>query len=345
MHMKLNVARVRNLALPILLWLTWSAAQALGQSYQNQGQRACNTGRQNRVTMNEAVYQVVTDRIIALLEKGVIPWHQPWNCGEQAPQNLLSRKAYRGVNVFLLQSMHYASPFWLSYKQAQDLGGHVKRGEKGCPVIFWRWLDTKDKATGETQRVPLLRYYTVFHVSQCEGIPADKIPALKGSERQHSPLEQAEKIVAAMPKRPEIKQGLDRAFYSPAGDFVGIPSANQFKTGEDYYSVLFHELTHSTGHQSRLNRKGFAGTDGDWSAFGSTPYAREELVAEMGAAFLCGQVGIVERTIENSAAYVGSWLKRLKDDAKLVVQAAAQAQKAADWILAKQWQDEPSAES
>jgi antirestriction protein ArdC len=173
----------------------------------------------------------------------------------------------------------------------------------------------------------------VFNVSQCEGIPADKIPSVNRIGREHNSISQAEQIVSAMPKRPEIRHGGGRACYSPAFDRVDMPKAETFRSGEDFYSVLFHELTHSTGHQSRLNRKGVAGSDGEWSAFGSTPYAREELVAEMGAAFLSGHAGIVERTLDNSAAYVQSWLQRLKDDARLVVQAAAQAQKAADYIL------------
>lgn len=286
--------------------------------------------------MNDTVYQVITDRILALLEKNVVPWHQPWNCGEQAPQNLVSRKHYRGVNVFLLNSMHYSAPFWLTFKQAQEMGGNVKRGEKACPVVFWKWLDVQDEETGQ-KRIPLLRYYSVFNVAQCEGI---NVPSVGGTSREHSPVQAAETIVAAMPKRPEIKRGLDRAFYYPAGDFVGMPNPEQFKSAEDYYSVVFHELTHSTGHETRLNRKGVSGADGEWSSFGSTPYAREELVAEMGAAFLSGESGIVERTIDNSASYVASWLQRLKDDSKLVVVAAAQAQKAADWILARH-QSEP----
>jgi len=173
-----------------------------------------------------------------------------------------------------------------------------------------------------------------------ERIPADKIPAVIGNVRLHGPIQEAERIVAGMPKRPEVKSGLGRAFYSPSGDFVGMPSAEQFRTGEDFYSVLFHELTHSTGAKCRLNRKGVSGSDGEWSAFGSTPYAKEELVAEMGSAFLCGQVGIVERTLDNSAAYVASWLARLKDDRRLVVQAAAQAQKAADYILGRKFGEE-----
>lgn len=338
MHMKLNVARVRKLALPILIWLTWSAAQALGQSYQNQGQRAINTGRQNRVTMNIAPYQVVTDRIISLLEKGVVPWQQPWNSAEQAPKNIVSKKPYRGINVFLLSAMRYSLPFWLTYKQAADLGGHVRKGEKACPVVFWKWLDVE--RDGKAERVPMLRYYHVFNAAQCEGITVPELPQVS---REHSPIETAETIVAAMPKKPEIKHGMARAYYSPSGDFIGMPAPDQFKTGEEYYSTLFHELSHSTGHESRLNRKGVAGSEGNWSAYGSNSYGKEELCAEMGAAFLCGQVGIVERTIHNSAAYISSWLQQLKSDAKLVVLAAAQAQKASDWILGK-WQGEASGE-
>lgn len=280
---------------------------------------------------NSSVYDIISERIIALLEQGTIPWQKPWQGGEQAPQNLISHKPYRGVNVFLLNAMHYASPYWVTFRQAQELGGYVKRGEKACPVVFWKWLEVEKN--GQTERIPLLRYYSVFSVCQCDGIPSDKIPALSGGKREHNPISAAEGIVAAMPKRPEIRQGLNQAFYSPAGDFVGMPAAEQFKTGEDYYSVLFHELTHSTGHESRLNRKGVSGSEGKWSAFGSNPYAKEELVAEMGAAFLCAECGIVERTIDNSAAYVSSWLQRLKNDSKLVVQAAAQAQHAAEFIL------------
>lgn len=280
--------------------------------------------------MSESVYQVVTDRIISLLEKGTVPWHQPWHSSNQAPQNLVSRKPYRGINIFLLNALGYSSPYFLTFKQAQDLGGHVKRGEKGTPVVFWKWLDVEDEETHESKRVPFLKYYSVFNIAQCEGV---EVPVTILSPSTPSPIQAAEQIVASMPNRPEIRTGLNRAFYSPAGDFVGMPSVHQFPKDEEYFSTLFHELTHSTGHESRLNRKGVAGSEGNWSSFGSEPYSKEELVAEMGAVFLCGEAGIVDRTLDNSAAYISSWLQRLKNDSKLVVQAAAQGQRAADFIL------------
>jgi len=282
--------------------------------------------------MNTSVYQIITERIISLLEKNVIPWQVPWTINNQPVQNLITRKAYRGINVFLLSSLRYASPFFVSFKQTQDLGGNVKRGEKACPVIYFKSLEVQNKETGKKEHVPVLRYYSVFSVTQCENI---KIPVIDQPLREHSPIEAAEKIVSSMPKRPEIKDGMSQAYYSPASDLVAMPSANTFKASEDYYATLFHELTHSTGHESRLNRKGVAGSDGNWSAFGSNPYAREELIAEMGAAFLCGESGIVERTIANSSAYIASWVQKLREDSKILINASAQAQRAADWILGK----------
>lgn len=275
--------------------------------------------------MNESVYQVVTDRIVSLLERGVVPWQQPWDSATQAPMNLKSMKPYRGINVFLLGSLHYASPFFVSYKQAQDLGGNVKRGERGNPVIFWKWVEVDNRETGNKEQIPLLRYYSVFNAAaQCEGVP---VPVVVQPVREHSPVEEAEKIVAEMPKRPLIRYGLTQAFYAPAEDYVGMPAHGQFKTSEDFYSVLFHELCHSTGHPSRLNRKGAGGTEG---------YALEELCAEIGAAFLCANAGIAGRTLDNSAAYLRFWVQHLKDDSKLVVFAAGQAQKAVDFILNRQ---------
>lgn len=282
----------------------------------------------------EKIYEMVTDRIMTKLEAGVVPWHKPWAGGDM-PVNLVSKKQYRGVNVWLLSCMGFSSPYFVSYKQAQELGGTVKKGEKGCPVVFWKWLEKKDPDAREGEistkdrKIPLLRYYTVFNTDQCEGIDHAKIPTSDLPVREIEPIEECELMVAGMPKRPEITHTEQRAYYRPSTDTVNMPAQETFEGDEEYYSTLFHELTHSTGHESRLNRRG---SDTPRN-FGDREYSKEELVAEMGAAYLCGVAGIENKTIDNSAAYIASWMKALRDDKKMVVQAAGQAQKAADFIL------------
>ena len=281
--------------------------------------------------MKNKVYQIITDRIIGLLEQGTVPWQKPWSGNDQMPINLSSKKQYRGINVFLLAAMGYESPYWLTFLQAKKLGGTITKGEKACPVVFWKWLDPKDKQDGKglehDRRIPMLRYYSVFNVAQCEGID-DKVPLLELPEHDFNPIEDAEQIVSNMPNKPELTHKQARAFYRPSQDLVNMPRPQLFESDEEYYSTLFHELVHSTGHASRLNR-----FEKDQAvAFGSHTYSKEELVAEMGSAFLCNTCGIAERTLINSAAYIAGWLKRLKDDTTFVVRAAAQAQKAVDYI-------------
>ena len=277
----------------------------------------------NQRSKRGSIYEQITDRIIALLESGTVPWRKPWKAQTGLPRNLVSKKPYRGINVFLLHAMHYESPFWLTFKQAQELGGNVRKGEKACPVVFWKQLEVEDKKTGEPEKVPMLRFYYVFNASQCDGLknlPAPvEIPILST---------QPEAIVANMPQRPEIKHGMSKAFYSPSEDIVGMPDRARFDSEDGYFGTVYHELIHATGSKSRLNRPTLTESMG----FGSDPYCKEELIAEMGAAFLCGQAGIAN-TIENSAAYVKGWLEQLQNDRSLIVQAAAQAQKAADFIL------------
>ena len=275
------------------------------------------------------IYEIVTEQIIAQLEAGTVPWRKPWKAENGGnPANFISRKPYRGINWFLLGFAPYASPYWLTFKQATSLGGAVRKGEKGTPIVFWNWVDSKTekRADGTPKKIPFLKYFTVFNVEQCEGLTLDAAPAQAMPE--FNPIEAAEKIVAEMPKAPRINHGGGRAFYRPSDDSVTMPARESFDAEGNYYSVLFHELTHATGHESRLNRSGIT----ELAAFGDACYAKEELVAEMGAAFLSAASGI-NNTIETSAAYIAAWLKALKDDPKLVVQAAAQAQKAADFIL------------
>lgn len=279
-------------------------------------------------------YEVITNNIIEQLEKGTVPWHKPWNGAGNTPKSLATKKPYRGINVFILSMAGYMNPFWLTYRQAKALGGQVKKGEHGKQVVFWKLLRkvVEDEKTGERVKktIPLLRYYTVFNVEQCDGLDLSKVPDLAPVEDfEHNPIEAAESIVSNMPGRPPIRHKENSAFYSPAGDYVNMPKPERFKHTAEYYSTLFHELTHSTGHTSRCNRPGVTNP----TSFGSHQYSKEELCAEMGAAFLCGEAGIISDTFDNSAAYIKSWLSALKDDKKLVIHAAAQAQKAADYIL------------
>ena len=287
--------------------------------------------------MSSQIYQMITDRILELLENGVIPWRKPWKGGasEELPANLVSKKTYRGINIFLLSAMGFSSRYWLSYKQAQEKGGQVRKGEKGTPVIFWKTSEVDDKETGKKKQIPVLRYYTVFNLDQVDGIErpsGDEIP----ETFDFNPIEEAEKIIGAMPKRPEIQHGQPRACYRPSTDTVNMPRQETFEQPEEYYSTLFHELTHATGHESRLGRR----NSGEIRTFGDVEYSKEELIAEMGAAYLCGFAGIERATIENSAAYLAGWIKTLKGDSKLAVCAAANAQKAADFILGVKYSQE-----
>lgn len=272
-------------------------------------------------------YETITARIIEAMEKGVCPWHKPWASGYY---NAKTGHRYRGLNVPILALAGFADPRFLTFRQAQAMGGHVRKGEKGHTVMFWKLMrkEQEDAKTGEksTKVFPVLKTFTVFNVEQCEGL---ELPPVQVFE--HHPIEEAEALVSNMPKRPGIKHGGQRAYYSPALDYVGMPTTESFESPEAYYSTLFHELTHSTGHRSRVDRF----TAADYTArFGTEPYAKEELVAELGAAFLRAACGITSEPEEaNSASYLHGWLSALKDDRKMLVYAAAQAQKAADFIL------------
>lgn len=277
------------------------------------------------------LYQVVTDRIIELLEAGAVPWNQPWSGGAtRYPRNMKTGKHYRGVNVFLLAvtgwQKGYESAYWLTYKQARERGGSVLKGEESTLVVFWKQVQVEDKHTRDKVTVPVLRYYRVFNVEQCEDIEIPDRHDLPVSE--FAPIHEAERVVAEYPNPPEINYGGSTAYYRPSTDRVVMPKAERFDSPEEYYATLFHELVHSTGSMARLQRFTRAP-----KSFGSVDYSKEELVAEMGAAFLCGHAGIETATIENSAAYIQGWIERLRGDHRLVVAAGSAAQKAADLIL------------
>lgn len=276
------------------------------------------------------VYDVINSRIMELLEQGTVPWKKPWNAQSNYPKNLISGKKYKGVNVFMLACSEFNSSWWLTFKQVQDRGGHVIKGSKSCPVVFWKWLDKRDTEPVEGEnstkgKIPLLRFYSVFNLEQTN-LPH---PPAEETHNLFDPITKAEEIIAAMPMKPDIRFGGNRAYYSPSLDYIQLPHQHTFDANEEYYNTLFHELSHSTGHQNRLARKSIL----EPSYFGSHEYSKEELVAEMGAAFVCGHCGIEASTLDNSAAYLQGWLKALKGDRTLLVHAAAQAQKASDYIL------------
>jgi antirestriction protein ArdC len=274
---------------------------------------------------HSSVYSIVTEQVIKLMESGTVPWRRPWQTAP--PCNLISQKEYRGINTFLLAASGMPSKYWLTYAQAAKLGGRVKAGEHGSMVVFWNVGEEEiNPKTGKLSKSFLLRYYRVFNLSQTEGI-SNKLGLAEQSAKPVPDIEACEALVAAMPNAPQFRQS-DRASYSPRADVVSMPPKSVFNSSEGYYATLFHELTHSTGHASRVGREGIEEVNG----FGTEMYSKEELIAEMGSALLCGVTGIAPATLENSAAYLRSWISVLKGDSKLLVTAASQAQKAADYI-------------
>lgn len=277
------------------------------------------------------VYDMVTTRIIAELEDGIIPWEKPWTGVRSGAYNRVSKRPYSLLNQMLLKHTgEYAT-----YKQWQDLGGQVKKGEKSEIVVFWKIFETeetnKDTGEKETKKIPLLRYYNVFHISQVEGVEPLKPEQLND---EVEPIEEADKIITDYITREHIEFTECRsneAYYSPSSDRVVVPMKGQYKVINEYYSTTFHELTHSTGHKSRLNRL----ETGAVAAFGGTEYSKEELVAEIGSASLMNLLGIeTVKTFRNSAAYIQSWLQVLRNDNKFIVSASSKAEKAVNYILA-----------
>jgi antirestriction protein ArdC len=282
------------------------------------------------------VYAIVTEKIINLLEQGVVPWRKPWT-STGLPRNLVSKKPYKGINYFLLSASKYVSPFWLTYRQATGLGGHVRKGEESTVVVFWKVeglkqgsenLDVEENDEKNRRRF-LLKHYRVFNLEQCELPQAvlDKLPKIETHE--HDRIEAAERIIAGMPNPPEIVRGGSKAFYSSITDRITLPPRELFISAEEQMATTYRELSHAAGHPRRLNRKSIT----EAAPFGSPTYSFEEMIAETSAAYLCAEAGISPVVLENQAAYIAGWLKKLRDDRKLVVHAAAQAQKAADFIL------------
>jgi len=281
----------------------------------------------------KGVYDILTDHIINLLEQGTVPWKQPWS-QKEPPQNLLNRIPYKGINMMLLSAFNFERNLFLTFNQIKNLSVQLEKGAKSLPVIFWKWpepvknLDGSIVETNEEKKLkPVLRFYSVFNISQIKNLPEKLIPPL--DTRKNDSIESCARIVESMPNRPTIQFVEQKAYYSPSLDVVNVPDIKFFESSESYFATLFHELIHSTGHEKRLNR-----AEGMKSiSFGSEKYSTEELIAEIGACCLEAQAGISDRDFQNNAAYIKGWLTRLKKDSRFIVFASSQAQKAADFIL------------
>lgn len=288
---------------------------------------------------------MVTDRIVAQLEQGLVPWHKPWTgvgLEDGGAVNYVSRKPYSMLNQMLLGR----EGEYLTFKQIKERGGSIKKGAKAGVVVFFTTTtytkreEVKEDGSTETVNVvkehlmPVLKYYNVFHIDDCEGIES-KIKVEESTGPKISAIESAEKVLNGYIEREKDLQfrnniPTDRAYYSPTLDLISVPMLTQYEIAEEYYSTTFHEAVHSTMPESRCNRK----SEQKLAAFGSEDYSREELVAEIGSAMLCNNVGIdCEKAFKNSVAYIQGWLKKLKDDNRMIVWAASRAEKAARYIL------------
>ena len=275
------------------------------------------------------LHKEITDRIVARLRAGVVPWRQSWSSKGFGvmPRNACTERAYSGANVLLLwsraQESGFSAPLWLTFKQALELGGNVRKGEKGETVVYVSKVIRTDEKTGERRAIPFLKAYTVFNVAQCDNLPSRVIDPT-GERRVTNPSardELADAFIASTGA--DYRHGEPRAYYQPAGDYVNMPAFESFKSASLYYGVAFHELGHWTGHDKRLGR-----TFG--KRFGDRSYAVEELVAELTSAFLCGEFGFDNDGVD--ADYIATWIKLLEEHEKVIVAAAAAASRAVEFM-------------
>ena len=282
------------------------------------------------------IYEMITERITEQLSKGVVPWHQPWVGGTAVAISYRSRKPYSMLNQLLLGKPGE----WLTWNEIQALGGKVRKGAKSSFCVWTKSFTAKvetENEDGETEvrreECRYLKWYKVFHLDDCEGIPTKIEPVVPNPDL--NPIAEAEAVIAGyLSREPHLKFQCDQesasAYYSPSRDMVVVPMLSQYQVTEEYYSTTFHELTHSTMHKDRCDRR----AENKLAAFGNKDYSREELVAEIGSAMLCRKAGLEsEKAFNNSVAYIKSWLKALKDDAKMIAWAACRAEAAAKFIL------------
>lgn len=290
------------------------------------------------------VFKSVTDRIILGLENGIVPWRNPLKNGltSSLPKNLVSTNYYSGINVLLLSMNDYKSPYWLTFNQIKRLGGTITAGETSTEIVYWDFTVTHKETKKvielkEFNELPVKkkanydmtsfgRFYNVFNTDQVSGLKVQKEPK---EQPLNERIKACDKAVSLYKDKPALLHASGVPCYVPSKDLIRIPKPSAFDSSEDFYSTLFHELVHSTGSSNRLSREGVVSKIN----FGSSIYSHEELVAEIGASFLCAETGIVNQVIENSVAYIKNWLKVLRDDKYFVFKASSEAQKAVRYML------------
>ncbi|QDH81162.1 DUF1738 domain-containing protein [Echinicola soli] len=298
--------------------------------------------KRQRKNSRKDVYQVVNERIMASLERGIIPWKQPWAV-MGLPKNFHSGKVYKGINLWLLLSCGHAYPYYLTFKQAEGYGAKIRKGAKSVPVVYWNVVyrhkesgkklseaEARKLPKGTVDRKAFLKYYNVFNIEDIEGVKW--VMPESGEKAPFQTIKACEELLGNAPDLPEIRHGEAQAYYHPAKDYINMPAKELFRSEKHYYQCLYHEVVHGTGHQKRLNRKELWGTSGK----DKNSYSREELTAEMGASYLSNLCCIWEKDQqENSSAYIKHWLGQLKNDKRLLVEAAGKAQKAVDYLTGK----------
>lgn len=286
------------------------------------------------------VFDYLNQKVMTMLENGIVPWRRPWNPERGVRPMSITGHEYRGINYFLMSMLDHATPVYLTFNQIKKMGGTIIEGQEKnyFPVYLYKYV-TKENDNGSEKTFPIFRYFNVYNIESVDGIKLPKKieDALNVARtRKHSPIDEAEAIMNGYANAPSMSNGGNRAYYSPSLDTIKVPTLDQYGDPSEYYSTLFHEMTHSTGHKSRLNRKEVT----DPIIFGSHDYSREELVAEMGAAMLCDMCGVgSESTLSNSAAYLASWAQKIKAEPKLLAMAAARAQRAVDHITGKTYNE------
>lgn len=288
--------------------------------------------------MTKDIYNEVTERIISALQQGEVPWRRPWE--ESMPRlgqhrNAFTEHVYTGVNAIVTFLSNYRDPRWCTYHQAEQAGGHVRRGEKSTRLLFMKSVRKTDEATGETSHVQYARAFWAFNVEQCEGLDLQPAEDYKPPAQTTGRHDEAERTILdyCESQRVRYKEQGNRAYYDPMWDSVTVPPFESFTTPEGYYSVAFHELAHSTGHHSRLDRF----RDNKEAAHGLEDYSKEELTAELGSCFSLAELGIQSPELgENQAAYLRGWLQALQDDRRMIVSASSHGWKAAQMVLGRE---------